>query len=477
MGLEDERGGSAPSPAGPTSNDEVRLRCLQLGAQLVEASDASTIQFAVGQVSVADVAQAMGVSRPAIYKLWPSQQDFRVDLAVAMVATTHEPLLPGDLAFDEGDRFEASVRRRFEPILDRQLEIQEDHAFRASLLAYADHDGVRSRCAAIERACRTRDAERLAAALQACGRQIVAPLTPLDLATLLRCAADGSVLLLRSEPEGLDLWVTVDDEPPCRLLGYMASCLLGSLTEPLSEHSSHAASPAAGEEGGTDLPTWTARQQEVLDRAAELARASLRAGTSPQLGALGQLTLDRVARQLGEHRRTLYRLWPDHAAFRLGVLEFLSARNRLRFTRAFDATIPEALEHPERLTMTVAEGITSAMYQLDEPAPIPRFAMFPYTGLEAVALIRASLHEDYRGSSHPRIELLLDAFGWTPRHDLTAAHLNAMLGIFGLGGERMHHMDPTAIRRDLPYLDGRFSTIAIAHHALEQHTLQKEPGA
>jgi AcrR family transcriptional regulator len=467
MGLLESRT-DAPGVAG---QDQLRLRALQAGLAMVEANDVSTIHLAVGQVRLADVAAEMEVSRAAIYKLWPSQLDFRLDLAVHLVAATHEPLLPSGLAFGSGDTFAPSVRSGFEPILERQLSTQEDHAFRASLLAYTDGKGIHRRCSAIERTVREKDAKVLDTALRQSGRRVVDPLTPLDLAMMLRIAADGRVLLERRSPQRHR--VRVGDEPSCDLLAYIAGCLLEGLTAPTTSPPAPAAEVPPDGSGDEDLPAWSPRQREVLVRATEMARASLRAGTTPQLGALGEVTLDQVARRLGEHRRTLYRCWPDHTAYRLDLLEYLSVRHRVRYEQAFDAAAAEAFAHPERLTLTVVEGVTSALYEFDDPEPIPRLALLAYTGFEPVRSLLDALGDDTRQMQISRVEALLELLGWTPRHGCTADHLAAVIGIFGLGGERMHHMDPTAIRRDLPYLDGNYSTVAIAQHVIEQLTIDK----
>lgn len=481
MGLLEGQGSSAPTSAATGVSgadvpgaDDLRLRSLKAGLEIIEANEVSTIHFAVGHVRLGDVAAEMGVSRAALYKLWSSQLELRVDLAVHMVATTHEPLLPADLCLGHGDDFGPSVRRAFGPIAEHQVATQDEHAFRASLLAYGDGEGVLRRCAAIERATRYEDARRLVAALAASGRQVSEPLTPLDLATLLRVAADGQVLLERRFPGAHTRRIAVGDEAPCDLLAYTAGCLLEELTEPTSASPEGPVGALDDGPSEPDLPSWTARQHEVLERAGALAREALRADGDPQLGALGYVTLDQVARMLGEHRRSLYRLWPDHGAFRLDLLEFLTVRHRRRYEQAFDAAAAEALAHPERLTMTVAEGVTSTMYQLDgDPAPIPRLAMLPYANTRSMRPVLDDLTTDSLEGQVARIDALLQLLGWTPRHGCTARNISALIGFFGGGGERMHHLDPTAIRRDLPYFDGRYSTIAIAHHAVEKHTIDK----
>ena len=106
----------------PTA-EERRRAYLELGAEIVtdfsaEQAMAATVD-ALANVKVADVADRAGVTKGAVYHVWPSQEEYRKDLLQRLLDQTHQ----------------AGIRELHELLSDPELDLGRP---RELLLRYAD---------------------------------------------------------------------------------------------------------------------------------------------------------------------------------------------------------------------------------------------------------------------------------------------------------------------------------------------------
>lgn len=137
------------------SRDERRDHYLDIGAEIVAESAPSPgtdsepgdVGLALAHVKLADVAERAGVTKGALYHLWPSQEAYWRDLLDHLLRTNrlvgadHLATIAVDLAQVGGD--EPTLRDYANALFD---SLREDPAFfaRISLFAYLDDERVRT---------------------------------------------------------------------------------------------------------------------------------------------------------------------------------------------------------------------------------------------------------------------------------------------------------------------------------------------
>lgn len=188
------------------SKEHRRVDYLDLGAQIVGES-ASTGRsdpgLALAHVKLADVADRAGVTKGALYHLWPSQESFWHDLLEHLIETNQffgaDRVTAVQAEFEDPARPTPPLREFANALFD---SVCSDPAFfaRISLFSYLDDDRV---CSELDRSFRESIDVVLPAIEQtitAMGRQMVAGATLWDVAVAIGALLEGLCLQYRVDP-------------------------------------------------------------------------------------------------------------------------------------------------------------------------------------------------------------------------------------------------------------------------------------
>jgi len=234
------------------TKDQRREDYLDLGAAMVAESalrtDGSDAPFALAHVKLADVAERAGVTKGALYHLWPSQEAYWSDLLHHLMDTTR--LVGADklatvaaelAAATDGD---PSLRGFANALFD---SLSSDPAFfaRISLFSYLDDEFVRGCLDEEFRTAIERTTPVLADAVEAMGRRPRSAGALTEMAVAISALLEGLCLQYRLDPS------RTPDLPDRRgrrwsLFAAGAGALLMAFTEPDGEPA-----PPASEAGLT----------------------------------------------------------------------------------------------------------------------------------------------------------------------------------------------------------------------------------
>ena len=221
------------------SKEDRRISYLDLGAQIVGESAStggSDPGLALAHVKMADVADRAGVTKGALYHLWPSQESFWHDLLEHLIETNQffgvEQVRAVQADFVDSSHPLPSLRDFGNALFD---SISTDPAFfaRISLFSYLDDDRVRSE---LDRSFRESIEVVLPAVDQtitAMGRRLADGATLWDVAVAIGSLLEGLCLQHRVAPDRTpDL--TLDDER-WTLFAATAEALILGHTVPIDE--------------------------------------------------------------------------------------------------------------------------------------------------------------------------------------------------------------------------------------------------
>ncbi|MEI2697365.1 MAG: TetR/AcrR family transcriptional regulator [Microthrixaceae bacterium] len=220
------------------SKEHRRIDYLDLGAQIVgeSATTGSDPGLALAHVKLADVADRAGVTKGALYHVWPSQESFWHDLLEHLIATNQ---------FFGADRVGA-VQAEFADPVGPMPSLREfanalfdsvctDPAFfaRISLFSYLDDDRVRSELDQSFRESIEVVLPTIDQAISAMGRRMADCATLWDLAVAIGASLEGLCLQYRVAPGRIpDL--TLDDGR-WTLFAATAQALIQGYTMPIDE--------------------------------------------------------------------------------------------------------------------------------------------------------------------------------------------------------------------------------------------------
>jgi AcrR family transcriptional regulator len=354
-------------------------RYLALAAGL--AGTQSSRHFAVSHVTIGAVAAAAGVSRGALYRLWPSQQDFWNDLIDFLEEC---PRRRGE----DGPRRPSPRSQSFSDAAQDILLADTLTLLRTATADMGVPNGDESRVGERRGARLGHLATALERAVVAAGRQFSPAVSPSDLAAAVTALGIGLPVAGRmcaAEDLRFDSpWF----EPPSN----GARSVLGVATEAIRDHMTRVATSDAAPEriamparehgatAGERTPPPAGRRRSYLEIGARLAMT--RDGTAAHR-VLGHVTLDSVARAAGVTRRTVASVWPDQDAFRLDLFTHLLREDRAAIIAAIrEATVrhdssqpsigvfEEVGSHLHRSLVSGLGGPTFRAYavQLDEPS-------------------------------------------------------------------------------------------------------------
>jgi AcrR family transcriptional regulator len=242
---------------GRPTKDQRREDYLDLGAAIVAESRSSGVSdpgLALAHVKLAEVAERAGVTKGALYHLWPSQEAYWRDLLQHLLSTNRLfgadrlATVSAELIASRGEQ--QTLRDWANDLFD---SVRDDPAFfaRVSLFAYLDDEQVRTTLDEEARSAIDSLQPVLAAAVADMGRRPRSEGALRDLAVELAALLEGLSLKYRVDPE------QTPDLPPLRgrrltLFAAAADALLQAFTEPAGDVVGRAKHPVMVARTGVD---------------------------------------------------------------------------------------------------------------------------------------------------------------------------------------------------------------------------------
>jgi AcrR family transcriptional regulator len=501
--VQDPSDAPVPSPTGRASTRgearvtaATRQRYLSLAAELVGRDMVSEPAFAhvMSHIRLTDVAAHLGVPRSRLYRLWEVQHDFWADLSTFVTVGSHpwpHALPSGPMPPDDPEALLESLRSWFAAV-QVHARVAPNLVAQIGLTAYPKFPPLAERLATWHAFHRRELARRLGAILSAVGRAPVEPLTLDDLAAAVWMLVFGVTVLGRTDPAANTLRIHLPSErgtehQPWSLLAYAVRAVALELSRPASSTAwvVDGADPSARPR----LPEWTPAQLAALQAGAELFTRSI----DPDLTTdarprpvLGHITFARLARTAGVSRRQLHHVWSSQASFSRDLVEFLRHHDHLEYFDQFEASVTDALttgEAPPPTVSTITLEVTERLFTarlVSPPAPsLPAtLALQPHLGDPLVRDQNRKALARFAGFQQRHIDGLAALFGIELRPGLSTEHLNLLIMAASNGSVILHHLDPAAIRLDIPFREGRYSLLSIACQALVDHSVARpDPSA
>jgi AcrR family transcriptional regulator len=220
----------------PTAEDR-RLDYLGIGAEIVKGFGPSAPMAALANVKVADVADRAGVTKGAVYHIWPSQEAYRRDLLGHMIRL--DAAEGYDLATDLlRHRFadQSSAEDRLRVLCDSAFDrIKDNSVFtsRFSFYLFAETPEINALLRRTDD-----DVEQFwtffDSYLTAVGRRLRPEFTRRTVFVIVSAYFDGLVIRHQTSPDAVEK--TVDrDGVPWRLYAYGTLLLLERFSEPVDD--------------------------------------------------------------------------------------------------------------------------------------------------------------------------------------------------------------------------------------------------
>lgn len=480
-----------------------RTRFLEAAATVAASEPPGEPAFGhlVSHVKLSDVAERLALSRAALYKLWPTQHEYWVDLAAHLITEVDED--PWIVRSTAGlttaidpttpDLLEG-VRTWFNEVEER-LVGDPRLVLRSASLAYQLPEDVARRRTELERRDRAEAARHLRSALAVAGRRPVPSLTVDDLTLAIAMLVDGSAMLNWTAPKLVipRSPTPLHDDRPWSALAFAVRCLLEELTEPgvVPQDLGADDTLTLSDDAPRDVRPSTPARLRALGAGQQII-ADLIAGEGPESAkvddhsdVLGHVTMQRVARAAGVSRRHLYNVWGSQAEFQAELHGYLSRREFEDYFADFDdAALHSALslKDPRELALTISELV-------NEEPPVPEGravrSRFAFRGQLTDPGVRGRMRRTLEAAVEEqalRLAGLADLMGIEFDAGLDGEQVSLLLLGTAGGSERMNRIDPVVVRTKLPYRNGEWSLFSIICQAIISRcvgtsALQGEPPA
>lgn len=441
--------------------------------------------YLAARVTLGDVASSLDKHRTALYRLWPTQHDFWVDLTLYLTysndfrqsqeempwAATESAL--GPVAELDAAGAMESFRRRFN--LTQDLVLDDVWILvRGALLGYEDVPGVAQVRREVELARLDDLGAYVGERLALLGLGISAPFTQRDVAAALWCISDGTSIANRFAPDVGATRVMIDDgEGPAGwgLAAYaMRTTLLGTAAP-----SKRTAVPSTGTSRRRvvvpDLAKlWTSKQRVVLEAATDLFLRSIgpaAKGVNDRLHVLDHVTIARVARAARVSRQAIYEVWPSEAEMLRELLGELLREKHDELLLTFDEALP-----PGGSPAVVLERATRRWLS---PAARPdtTLAFLPESADQHVGAILRDAHHRLVDALASRVE---DINAGRPlRSGIDATQIATSWVTMLDGGRRLVRTAPAALRHGSAPGSSSRSIVAAAAASLLEHGAEDAP--
>jgi AcrR family transcriptional regulator len=220
------------------TKEQRRTDYLDLGAELVAesaGSGGSEPGLALAHVKLSDVADRAGVTKGAMYHIWPSQEAFWHDLLVHLLETNQ--LFGADQLAAIGTELAEAVGdtptlRDYANALFDALSNDPAYFARVSLFSYMDDETVRAELDRSFQASVQQVVPVLEHSITSMGRRLIEGATVWDFAVAIAALLDGLCLQYRISPARTPD-VELDDGARWSLFAASAEALLLGYTEPI----------------------------------------------------------------------------------------------------------------------------------------------------------------------------------------------------------------------------------------------------
>jgi len=407
--------------------------------------------YLAARVAFTDVADGLGITRPALYKLWPSQYEFWIDLSryIAYEVDYSQPdhAMPWNARYVDAPPPPPQTRltdHEIDRVVATQANTVQDIVLadtwvliRAASLGYPDVDDLgRIRQQVETRRLDLLDAD-IASSLPVLGRSAQAHIRR-DLVASIWSIADGLSVLNRFIPDcarrvdvdfghGTQSWT---------MLALAVRSLYFGFSHPASPGSStHPSAPIVIADIEAPAQPWSDLQLAALEVAAKLFVDSITDSTSIGDGpnVLRHVTVARLATLAGVSRRTIYNVWPTRAEMMSGLLDDLLEQGRAAQRAVFDATtgrglgeVTNALVGPPGVAVPV-EPVSAFLIELGDD------------------LHRATIATSYRQRIADFVERLdahLSSTHRRPRPGIELHDLGLLWLCLAEGGRRLRRVSP-----------------------------------
>lgn len=421
----------------------VRLDYLELACSLASEPSATppAAHFAVSHVTLASVAAAAGVSRAALYRLWPSQQDFWNELI--------DHLLDGDAsARIDGATADDPVRGQPSgPVVDAAQDVLISDPLillRCALASYPGESSASARLAIRQADRLDRLADALTTRMTVAGSRCRPGITAHDLATALTAVGSGLPVIGRLCRPGdlrFDSPVFETNSDGARsMLAVVTESIQRALTEP-GDAVDDGWSPRRRDGAPTAFTDSAGRRRAYLDLAARLAMIGGEANH-----ALGHVNLASVARAAGVSRRALGKLWPDQSRFHSDLFIFLLTRERNHIIDALEQVAAEqrrALSDSETAFLRIGEHLHRQLLTGRRRRTFMAFA--PQLLAHDLAMRATDEHARLIDACAAQLVALLGSVERRVRVGVTPRHLATALFILSDGFSRLLRTHPDAV--------------------------------
>lgn len=462
-----------------------RYLAVAAGLAREDATHEPAYAHAVSHIRLTDVAARAEIPRATLYRLWGNQHDFWRDLVLFIMT---RDLLP---AAEEDDDAPPPIERGDDASLLEHIRVAFNRAqtrlagdprliLRATLTGYPREPATARQILTWERSERAELAGRVARILDAAGRSPIAPIDTDDLAALLWMWSDGTILLASTDAAYADVRLHPDDgtagHDGWSLTAWVARCLVCELTEPAEPDVASTNRPSERPAVRPRSPAKSAALAVGADMFAESIDLDAPTTVRRPTGALGHLTLARLARAAGVSRRQIYNVWRSPQDLCRDLIQDLRAADYEDNFAHLDRATEDALVGPPAASLTLA--VTEAMFHARVNAPHRpgvepplKQALEAHNGNPMVREENLRAVRSFEERELARIRSMMALSGTRMRPGLATTDLNRLMISASKGSVILCHGDIESIRTGLPFGGGRFSTFAIGHHVVVEHSV------
>ena len=465
--------------------DETKNRYLTQAAELVRrplVAGVATFPFAVAHVTIADVAAAMGVTRPQLYKLWPSRYDYWEDLTYYISLASVDPDNYQDTDFDTGATADIEDVLDFTRLAlnEIQTEMLTDPfvLLRTSLVGYTDGTRLTNILAAADRQGVAAIEEKIVAVCRQVGREVVPPLTILDVAVVLFCMADGLSALGRLSGRVSDARIDLDGtgERLHGLYAYVGRTVLLNFLQPRTSDASVIDRPDVTRPLKSPAPDWSSQQIAALSVGHRLfleqRGSAVHSVGDATGGPLGYVSIAQLASAAKVSRQAINKIWPTQEAFRIDLLRHLHRTQADLFVQAAKRSIRSIGRRGRPALLPAVEAIVNWHAVADPNEP-----------LSHLAFASAYQNSAVRDAGGREVEATLDGLSAALAAAFKASHLQLRPGVAvdhiagllkaaALVVGRVHRTDPELLRTQIPFRGGAYSAFAIVVEAVIDSSLE-----
>ncbi|WP_203337311.1 TetR/AcrR family transcriptional regulator [Nocardioides limicola] len=473
-GQREARSTAQPAPAGGRRSARSREHYLDVAVGLANrfAQRGPGTVAALEHVSISSVAQAAGVTRSAIYHLWPSRQDYYDELLRFMVDSDWTlpggPTSPDSGSFDGDLAAAVSCPATIYDGVHTVLLSDRSCLLETALVGHAGQKRPRRQLAARRRRRQLRFASQLRDLLSTTGHRCVDGIGIGSLAAALTIAGQGigvtGRLVDRRHLHFDSAAYESADDAGRTMFGLHQFAIGRLLLQDGAGSTSDEHAWIALPDPSTPAVSPTGRRRHYLELGAAAAHRTGydHAGIGQ---ALGYVTAESLARAAGVSRRTLANHWPDQASLRLDLLLHLLRQDRRGLIQAIRAC-PDRVDPHQAHTLLLDLGDRLHAHLLRHRNQVSFLAFAPHFDECRVTEPLHREHESLLHHLHRALDSVLWRIGRRRRPGVSGEQLATAVLILVDGANRMLRTDPSLLRPLVTWGGRRRSLTAVSLMAI-----------